>query len=118
MKRSLYLVLLVFVCLLAIAPIHAQSDVRVTFHTSFPFKAGMAEMPAGSYSIMQEESGRMLLHPAAGGRGSVILLARFGGSGRPSGHASVTFVQRSGRYYLETVNLLDGGIVRLGGLPH
>jgi hypothetical protein len=114
MKRSYCLLMLALVCLLAAAPSYAQSDVKVTFSVSFPFIAGAAAMPAGSYAITQDASGRALIYPSHGGRSAVMLLTRISGFSPAKGRASVSFIERGGRYYLDTVNLLDGGILGVG----
>ena len=114
MKRSFYLLMLALVCLLAAAPSYAQSDLKVTFSVSFPFTAGAAPMPAGSYTLTTDVSGHGLIYPSQGGRGAAILLTRVSGFSPAKGHATVSFIQRGGRYYLDTVNLLDGGIVSVG----
>ncbi len=111
MKRLYSLLILALFCLLATAPSYAQSDLKVKFSVSFPFIAGTASMPAGSYTITEDVSGHAVIYPAQGGHGTFILLTRASGFSPSNGHASVTFIQRGGRYYLNTVNLLDGRIV-------
>jgi hypothetical protein len=114
MKRSFYLLMLALVCLLAAAPSYAQSDIKVKFSVSFPFLAGAAAMPAGSYTITEDVSGHAMIYPAQGGHGTFILLTRASGFSPSNGHATVSFIQRDGRYYLNTVNLLDGRIIGIG----
>lgn len=112
MKR----VLCLFVALyfgLTVAPSRAQSELKVTFHVNFAFAAGPAVLPAGSYSLTDMGNGTALLSGAPGGRNAVIVLTRMAGTMPVSGHASVSFTQRGGRYYLDTVNLRDGGVVRV-----
>jgi hypothetical protein len=41
--------------LLSVLPLAAQIDNGVNFTTSFPFYAGNARMPAGSYKITQSD---------------------------------------------------------------
>ena len=113
MKRSLYLLILALFCLLAAAPSYSQSDLRVTFTVSFPFNAGAAAMPAGSYTISTDMNGHGLIYPTQGGRTAAILLTRVS-EFAAKGHPSVSFVERGGRYYLDTVNLLQGGVVTVG----
>ncbi len=113
MKRSYYLLMLALACLLMAAPSYAQSDVKVTFHTSFSFTAGTAVLPAGEYTITEGESGHALIFRAEGGHSAAILLTRIAGFALNKGRASVTFTQQGGRYYLDTINLLDGSIVRM-----
>jgi hypothetical protein len=43
--------------LLSVMPLAAQIDNGVDFTTSFPFYAGNAKMPAGSYKITQSDNG-------------------------------------------------------------
>ncbi|MGA7240207.1 MAG: hypothetical protein WBY44_31275 [Bryobacteraceae bacterium] len=114
MKRLYSLLMLALVCLLAAAPSYAQSHLKVKFSVSFPFIAGTATMPAGTYTITENVSGQALIYPAQGGHGAAILLTRASGFSPANGHATVSFLQRGGRYYLDTVNLLDGGIVGVG----
>jgi hypothetical protein len=114
MKRLYSILILALVCLLAAAPSYAQSELKVKFSVSFPFIAGTAAMPAGSYTITEDVSGHALIYPAKGGHGTFILLTRPSGFSPSNGHATVSFSQRGGRYYLNTVNLLDGRIVGIG----
>jgi hypothetical protein len=114
MKRSFYLLMLALVCLLAAAPGYAQSDLRVVFTVSFPFTAGAAAMPAGSYTISTVMNGHGLIYPTQGGPRAAMLLTRVSQFSAARGRASVSFAERGGRYYLETVNLLEGGVVNVG----
>ena len=91
----------------------AQGDLKVTFHTSFAFSAGAAALPAGSYSLSDMGNGAAILNSTEGGRSAVIVLTRLGGIMQPASKASVSFVQRGGRYYLDSVNLRDGNLVRV-----
>ena len=113
MKRLYFLVLLTLACLMATAPASAQTDLRVTFHVDFPFIAGGASMPPGAYAITEDDNGHALIYPVERGRGAAILLTRMAGFGPARGGASVSFVRRGGRYYLDTINTLDGSIVHL-----
>src|ERR1700736_6704625 len=47
--------------LLSVMPLAAQIDNGVDFTTSFPFYAGNAKMPAGSYKITQSDIGASTL---------------------------------------------------------
>ena len=114
MKRSFYLLMLAMVCLLAAAPSYAQGDLRVTFTVAFPFTAGAAAMPAGSYMISTDMNGHGLIYPTQGGRSAAILLTRVSQFSPVKGRASVSFIERGGRYYLDTVNLLEGSVVTVG----
>ena len=114
MKRLFYLLMLALVSLLAVAPAYAQSDLRVTFTVSFPFTAGAAAMPAGSYTISTDMNGHGLIYPTQGGRSAAILLTRVSQFSPVKARASVSFVERGGRYSLDTVNLLEGGVVNVG----
>ena len=115
MKRSYCLIILALACLLSAAPIYAQSEARVTFVAPFSFIAGASQMPAGSYIIMQDGYGHATIHPTQpGGKSAAILLTRISGGAAGSSRASVSFVQRGGRYYLDSVNLIDGAVVRIG----
>jgi hypothetical protein len=116
MKRSYYLLMLALVCLLTAAPSYAQRQVKVTFTVSFPFTAGATVMPAGAYAITEDNNGQAMIIPAAGGRGAVILLTHISGFGPARGRASVSFAERGGRYYLDTVNLIDGAVVSVAKL--
>ncbi len=110
MKRSYYLFILAFVCLSA-APSYAQSDVKVTFHVSFAFNAGAAVMPAGAYTIREDGSGHAVISPVQGGHATAILLTRSSTFAPYTGHASVSFIERGGRYYLDAINLMNGAVV-------
>ena len=116
MKRSFYLLILTLICLAAAAPSYAQTDLRVTFTVSFPFTAGAAAMPAGSYTISTDLNGHGLIYPTRGGRSAAILLTRVSQFSPAKGRASVSFAERGGRYYLDSVNLLEGGVVTVGRL--
>jgi hypothetical protein len=101
--------------LLAATPIYAQSETRITFTTLFGFIAGASQMPAGSYILMQDGFGHATIHPAQpGGKSAAILLTRIAGGTPGNGRASVSFVQRGGRYILDSVSLIDGAVVRIG----
>src|SRR5262249_2026670 len=108
MKRSFYLLTLASAYLLAAATSWATSDVRLRFHVSFPFMAGSAALPAGSYTITEDASGHAFIFPAQGGKRAAILLMRLANVPSGNGRASVSFVERGSKYYLDTVNLLDG----------
>jgi hypothetical protein len=114
MKRSYYLLTIALACLFA-APSYAQT-VKVTFHVAFPFTAGGAEMPAGAYSISEDENGHALILSSQGGHAAAILLTRISGAGPIHSRASVSFVTRGGKYYLDSINLLDGQIVGINKL--
>jgi hypothetical protein len=47
--------------LLSVMPLAAQIDSGVNFETSFPFYAGNAKMPAGSYKITQSDANEDVL---------------------------------------------------------
>lgn len=115
MKRSYCLIILALACLLTAAPIYAQSETRVTFTAPFTFIAGASQMPAGRYIILQDGFGHATIHPAQpGGKSAAILLTRIAGGPTGNGRASVSFIQRGGTYYLDSVNLIDGAVVRIG----
>ncbi len=113
MKRLLSLLAPTLFCLfLSAGPSYAQGGVRITFRVSFPFTAGTATMPAGAYTISQDENGHAIIAAENGG-GSAILLTQVTGSINGRGHASVSFIERGGRYYLSTLQLTDGAVLRL-----
>jgi len=114
MKRLFCLLMLALVCLLAAAPAYAQGELRVTFTVSFPFAACPTVMPAGSYTISTDMNGHGLIYPTQGGRSAAILLTRVSQFSPAKVRASVSFVERGGRYYLDAVNLLEGGVVSVG----
>jgi hypothetical protein len=114
MKRSFYLLMLALACLLMAAPTYAQTDMRVSFHASFPFNAGGMQMPAGDYVITADAGGHAYIFPEHSGRRAAILLTHLANLTEGRGRASVSFVERSGQYYLNTVNLTDGAVVGLG----
>lgn len=111
MKRLYCLFIAALICLIAAAPSYSQSDLRVTFTVAFLFTAGSATMPAGSYAITTDMNGHGLIYSTQGGRSAAILLTRVSQFSPAKGRASVSFVERGGRYYLDTVNLLEGGVV-------
>jgi hypothetical protein len=114
MKRSLSILIAALAGLMAIAPTFAQSGARVTFEASFPFVAGSVVMPAGSYSLIEEQNGHALLVPAQGGHSATIVLTRISGLNNAATRSTVSFVMREGKYHLDTVNMLDGSIVSVG----
>lgn len=113
MKRMYCVLLFAMICLLPASPSFAQSELKVTFHTSFAFGAGAAVLSAGSYSLNEMGNGTAILSSMDGVRSAVIVLTRVAGILQPSRQTSVSFVQRSGRYYLDTVNLRDGNVVHV-----
>jgi hypothetical protein len=114
MRRSYCLIVLALALLPGAAPGYAQSETRVTFTAPFAFIAGAAQLPPGSYTISQDETGRALIFPARGGKSAAILLTRISGITAGKGQASVTFTQRGERYYLDRVNLTSGAVVAIG----
>jgi len=50
-----------FLSLLSVMPLAAQIDTSVDFTTSFPFYAGEAKLPAGSYRVFQPDLGGDIL---------------------------------------------------------
>ena len=48
-------VLLSMLCLLSAIPAMAQVDNRLTFQAPFAFYAGNAKLPAGSYTVTQQD---------------------------------------------------------------
>src|SRR5579862_728125 len=70
MKRLSCLIMLALGCLLAAAPVYAQSELKVTFTVPFSFTAGTAQLPAGSYSITEDDTGHAVIFPARGGKTS------------------------------------------------
>ena len=114
MKRSYCLIILALVSLLVATPIYAQSETRISFTAPFSFIAGASQMPAGSYVLMQDGFGHATIHPAQPrGKSAAILLTRISGGATGNGRASVSFVQRGARYYLDSVSLIDGAVVRI-----
>lgn len=113
MKRVYFALLLILACMLAVSPSFAQSGLKVTFHTNFAFSAGAAVLPAGSYSLTDLGNNTAILSAAEGGRSAVLVLTRVTGLTSAQRQASVSFVQRGGRYCLDTVNMVDGAVVRV-----
>ena len=54
--------------LLSVMPLAAQIDNAVDFTTSFPFYAGNAKMPAGSYRVTQSDANTSVLLVQSEGR--------------------------------------------------
>ena len=114
MKCSYCLIILVLALLLGASPGYTQSETRVTFTVPFSFTAGTAQLPAGSYNIVQDNTGHALIFPAQGRSSAAILLTRNSGVLAGKGQTSVTFTQRGERYYLDRVNLTSGAVVTIG----
>ena len=74
MKRSYCLIILALAFLLATAPGYAQSETRVTFTAPFTFTAGAVQLPPGSYTISQDDTGHALIFPTRGGRRACLPL--------------------------------------------
>ena len=99
-------------CLLAGAAFTARAEImsRIEIDVPFAFQVGNVTMPAGSYEIYQpHETGAVIIR-AMGGSGAVATIVAPLGEGAGT-HAS--FVHTGGKYFLSSVSLGDGRMVRI-----
>ena len=90
--------------LLSVMPLAAQIINRVDFTTSFPFYAGNAKMPAGSYRITQSISdGSILQIQSNDGAHSALVEIIPTQSVQPQPHSDVTFHKYGDIDYLDQI---------------
>jgi hypothetical protein len=90
--------------LLSVMPLAAQIANSVDFTTSFPFYAGNANMPAGSYRITQaDEDGSVLQIQSSDGVHSAFVDIIPTQSAQPHPHSDVTFQKYGDTEYLNRV---------------
>jgi len=90
--------------LLSAAPLVAQIDNGVDFTTSFPFYAGNAKMPAGSYKITQSDMDESILQiQSKDGVHSALVEFIPTHSAQPHPHSDVTFHKYGDTEYLNRI---------------
>jgi hypothetical protein len=90
--------------LLSVMPLAAQIVNGVDFKTSFPFYAGNAKMPAGSYKITQsDEDGTVLQIQSSDGVRSAFVDVIPTQSAQPHRHSDVTFHKYGDTEYLNRI---------------
>jgi hypothetical protein len=90
--------------LLSVMPLAAQIEDGVDFTTSFPFYAGNAEMPAGSYKITQSNMDESILQiQSTDGAHSALVEFIPTHSAQPHPHSDVTFHKYGDTEYLNRV---------------
>ena len=90
--------------LLSVLPLAAQIDNGVDFTTSFPFYAGNAKMPAGSYKITQSDMDESILQiQSKDGVHSALIEFIPTHSAQRHPHSDVTFHKYGDTEYLNRV---------------
>ena len=90
--------------LLSVMPLAAQIDNGVNFTTSFPFYAGNAKMPAGSYKITQSDMDESILQiQSKDGVHSALVEFIPTHSAQPHPHSDVTFHKYGDTEYLNRI---------------
>ena len=90
--------------LLSVLPLAAQIDNGVNFTTSFPFYAGNAKMPAGSYKITQSDTDESVLQiQSTDGLHSALVEFIPTQSAQPHPHSDVTFHKYGDTEYLNRI---------------
>jgi hypothetical protein len=90
--------------LLSVMPLAAQIDNGVDFTTSFPFYAGNAKMPAGSYKITQSDMNASILEiQSSDGVHSAFVDFIPTHSAQPHPHSDVTFHKYGDTEYLNRI---------------
>jgi hypothetical protein len=90
--------------LLSVMPLAAQIDNGMDFTTSFPFYAGNAEMPAGSYKIIQTDTDQDVLQiQSKDGVHSAFVDIIPTHSAQPHPHSDVTFHKYGDTEYLDRI---------------
>jgi hypothetical protein len=110
-----------FTLLLAAAPLalHAESNVKIVFKAPFSFVAGSRTLPAGTYQVSESDDHILLIQSttiqSSGDSLAAALVVYPVAEGGMGGR--VNFVRRGGVYYLNTLQIGDGRIVRVPGQP-
>ena len=90
--------------LLSVMPLAAQIDNGVNFTTSFPFYAGNAKMPAGSYKITQSDMDESILQIQSKDSGHSAFIDFIPThSAQPHSHSDVTFHRYGDTEYLNRI---------------
>ena len=93
-----------FLSLLSVMPLAAQIVNGVDFTTSFPFYAGNAKMPAGSYKITQSDMDESILQiQSKDGVHSALIEFIPTNSAQPHPHSDVTFHKYGDTEYLNRI---------------
>jgi hypothetical protein len=105
MKKVSKLVLMMgLLSVLSVMPLAAQIADGVDFTTSFPFYAGNAKMPAGSYKITQSDVNESILQIQSNdGLHSALVEFIPTQSAQPHSHSDVTFHKYGDTEYLNRV---------------
>lgn len=97
---------------IAAVPAMAQTEYRVEFSSPFTFTAGLATLPAGSYTITKQgDTSGIYAISSRTSAASAMVIARNGESVASASKPSVSFTQRDGKFYLESVSVGDGSVV-------
>jgi hypothetical protein len=103
-KVSKLVVRMGLLSLLSVMPLAAQIVNGVDFTTSFPFYAGNAEMPAGSYKITQSDMDESILQiQSTDGAHSALVEFIPTHSAQPHPHSDVTFHKYGDTEYLNRI---------------
>jgi hypothetical protein len=103
-KVSKLVVRMGLLSLLSVMPLTAQIVNGVDFTTSFPFYAGNAKMPAGSYKITQSDMDESILQiQSKDGVHSALIEFIPTHSGQPHPHSDVTFHKYGDTEYLNRI---------------
>jgi len=95
-------------------PAMAQSQSRVDFTSPVAFNAGLAKLPAGTYSITkQDDVSGIYLITNRNSSASTLVIARTASPSQPAAKPNVNFSQHNGAYYLESVGLASGSMVEI-----
>jgi hypothetical protein len=90
--------------LMSVMPLAAQIDNGVEFTTSFPFYAGNAKMPAGSYKISQTDIDSSVLQiQSSDGAHSALVEFIPTHAEQPHSQSDVTFHKYGGTDYLNRI---------------
>ncbi len=99
---------------IAAVPAMAQSEPRIDFTSPVAFNAGLAKLPAGNYSISkQDDVSGIYLISNRNSSTSTLVIARTASPSQPGAKPNVSFTQRDGKYYLESVGLASGAVVEI-----
>jgi hypothetical protein len=96
----------------AAVPAMAQTECRIEFSSPFAFTAGLATLPAGSYTITKQgDTSGIYAISSRTNAVSAMVIARTGESVASASKPSVSFTQRDGKFYLDSVAMADGSVV-------
>jgi hypothetical protein len=90
--------------LLSVMPLAAQIAGSENFTTSFPFYAGKAKLPPGSYKIIQPEADGDILQLQSSDAGRAVFIDVIPTqSAQPHPHSDVTFHKSGDTMYLDRI---------------